>query len=194
LVGRLAVLISDGHISRFTVGTVNLIMEHNIDCVILPSHSSHLIQPLDQGPNGIIIKRVFRRTLTETSDVTEEEKEAQTSEDAQASMEVEGSVVTERAVDTGKRVDNTETGRIPVKETEQNMKERKNWVKEGKETQKSMRQKNRMLEQNKDRSDEEEYISLLKLTVKQNQLKNVEKVPNYIKSVADLRLRTGMCD
>ena len=60
---RRAVLVSDGHISRFTVRTVNLFMEHNIDCVILPSHSSHVTQPLDLGPNGII-KRVFGRALT----------------------------------------------------------------------------------------------------------------------------------
>ena len=62
LVGRKAALVVDGHISRYTVRTVNLLMEHNIDLVILPSHSSHVMQPLDLGLFAYI-KRVFRTVL-----------------------------------------------------------------------------------------------------------------------------------
>ena len=62
LVGRRAVLVVDGHISRFTERTVNLLKEHNIECVILPSHSSHVCQPLDLGLNGWF-KQKFRDAL-----------------------------------------------------------------------------------------------------------------------------------
>jgi len=58
LVGRRTVLIVDGHISRYTVRTVNLLMDHNIDLVILPSHSSHVMQPLDLGLFAYM-KRLF---------------------------------------------------------------------------------------------------------------------------------------
>jgi len=62
LVGRRAVLVVDGHISRYTVGTVNLLIEHNIDLIILPSHSSHVTQPLDLGLNRAI-KHVLRQRM-----------------------------------------------------------------------------------------------------------------------------------
>jgi len=62
LEGRRAALVVDGHISRFTVRVVDLFMKHNIDLIILPSHSSHVTQPLDLGLNATI-KRVFRNAL-----------------------------------------------------------------------------------------------------------------------------------
>ncbi len=49
LEGKRAVLVVDGHNSRFTIATVDLLIENNIHCIILPSHSSHLTQPLDLG-------------------------------------------------------------------------------------------------------------------------------------------------
>ena len=43
-----AVLIVDGHSSRKCPDAPDLLAENNIDMFVLPSHSSHLLQPLDQ--------------------------------------------------------------------------------------------------------------------------------------------------
>jgi len=62
LEGRKAVLVVDGHVSRFTVRTVELLMKHNIDLVILPSHTSHVTQPLDIGLNRWI-KQTYQQLV-----------------------------------------------------------------------------------------------------------------------------------
>jgi len=56
---RRACLVVDGHISRYTSATVNLLLKHRIDLVILPSHSSHVVQPLDLGLFAVF-KRVYK--------------------------------------------------------------------------------------------------------------------------------------
>ena len=62
LEGRRAVLVVDGHISRYTLRTAELLKEHHIDLVILPSHTSHVTQPLDIGLNRWI-KQVYQQLI-----------------------------------------------------------------------------------------------------------------------------------
>jgi len=62
LEGRRAVLVVDGHVSRFTLRTVDLLIQHKIDMVVLPSHSSHVTQPLDIGLNRWI-KQVYQNLV-----------------------------------------------------------------------------------------------------------------------------------
>jgi len=62
LVGRRAVLVLDGHPSRYSEKTAELLKAANIILLILPSHSSHVTQPLDLGLNHFI-KNNFRRNL-----------------------------------------------------------------------------------------------------------------------------------
>ncbi|KAJ6252550.1 hypothetical protein M0813_14076 [Anaeramoeba flamelloides] len=52
-----ALLILDGHSSRADLRAIHLLQQHFIDCVVIPGHSSHLIQPLDVG--------IFRHFKTE---------------------------------------------------------------------------------------------------------------------------------
>ncbi len=47
--GRRTVLVYDGHPSRYPLRTVQLLMEHTTDLVILPSYSSYVTQLLDIG-------------------------------------------------------------------------------------------------------------------------------------------------
>ena len=54
-----AILVVDGHISCYTLRTAELLMEHHIDLVILPSHTNHVTQPLDIGLNRWI-KQVYQ--------------------------------------------------------------------------------------------------------------------------------------
>jgi len=49
-----AVLVVDGHKSRYDFRTFKALREANIDLVILPAHSSHITQPLDLRLNAII--------------------------------------------------------------------------------------------------------------------------------------------
>ncbi|KAJ3446991.1 nnp-1 protein putative nuclear protein 1 nop52 [Anaeramoeba flamelloides] len=44
-----ALLVLDGHNSRANLAAIHLLQKHYIDCVVIPSHSSHLLQPLDVG-------------------------------------------------------------------------------------------------------------------------------------------------
>ncbi|KAJ6237030.1 tigger transposable element-derived protein [Anaeramoeba flamelloides] len=44
-----ALLVLDGHNSRANLSAIHLLQQHYIDCVVIPSHSSHLLQPLDVG-------------------------------------------------------------------------------------------------------------------------------------------------
>lgn len=39
----------DGHGSRMTANVISVCMEQGMDILILPSHTSHAIQPLDVG-------------------------------------------------------------------------------------------------------------------------------------------------
>lgn len=49
VVGETRLLIIDGHGSRITYTFVKFCVEHNILVLCLPSHSTHLLQPLDVG-------------------------------------------------------------------------------------------------------------------------------------------------
>ncbi|KAJ6227236.1 hypothetical protein M0813_10144 [Anaeramoeba flamelloides] len=42
-------LVLDGHNSRANLTAIHLLQKHYIDCVVIPSHSSHILQPLDVG-------------------------------------------------------------------------------------------------------------------------------------------------
>ena len=53
-----AVLIVDGHLSRYDLETFEVLHNAGIDLIILPAHSSHITQPLDRTLNGLI-KRAF---------------------------------------------------------------------------------------------------------------------------------------
>jgi len=49
-----AVLIVDGHKSRYDVRTLRALQKANVTLIILPAHSSHITQPLDLRLNGMI--------------------------------------------------------------------------------------------------------------------------------------------
>ena len=57
-----AVLIVDGHISRYSLEGIALLRDpvNDIDLIVLPAHSSHVSQPLDLGLNHFI-KLYFRQ-------------------------------------------------------------------------------------------------------------------------------------
>jgi len=61
-----AVLIVDGHSSRYSVDCIRLLREHDIDLLVLPAHTSHVAQPLDLGLNHYI-KLNFRQDWRETN-------------------------------------------------------------------------------------------------------------------------------
>ncbi|KAJ3433196.1 tigger transposable element derived [Anaeramoeba flamelloides] len=42
-------LVLDGHGSRADLRAIHLLQQHFIDCVVIPGHSSHILQPLDVG-------------------------------------------------------------------------------------------------------------------------------------------------
>ncbi|KAJ6240601.1 hypothetical protein M0813_03068 [Anaeramoeba flamelloides] len=44
-----ALLVLDGHSSRADLRAIHLLQQHHIDCVVIPGHSSHVLQPLDVG-------------------------------------------------------------------------------------------------------------------------------------------------
>ncbi|KAJ6248322.1 tigger transposable element derived 5 [Anaeramoeba flamelloides] len=44
-----ALLVLDGHNSRANLAAIHLLQQHYVDCIVIPSHSSHLLQPLDVG-------------------------------------------------------------------------------------------------------------------------------------------------
>jgi hypothetical protein len=48
-----ALLIIDGHNSRESPITTQLLQDANIDCVCIPAHSSMVLQPLDLSVNGV---------------------------------------------------------------------------------------------------------------------------------------------
>ncbi|KAK2959814.1 hypothetical protein BLNAU_5303 [Blattamonas nauphoetae] len=53
-----ALLICDGHTSRNNLEWVSLLAQHKIDVILLPSHCSHFLQPLDA-----VCNREFKRNL-----------------------------------------------------------------------------------------------------------------------------------
>ncbi len=55
-----AVLIADGHISRYALPGLYLLRDNDIDLLIIPAHTSHVAQPLDLGLNHFI-KLAFRQ-------------------------------------------------------------------------------------------------------------------------------------
>jgi len=57
-----AVLIVDGHISRYSLEGITILRDpaNDIDLVILPEHTSHVAQPLDLGLNHFF-KQYFRQ-------------------------------------------------------------------------------------------------------------------------------------
>ncbi len=55
-----AVLVVDGHGSRYYLPSLFLLRQYNIDVLVLPVHSSHVTQPLDLGLNNLI-KLHFRQ-------------------------------------------------------------------------------------------------------------------------------------
>lgn len=59
LVGKPAALVVDGHISRFSLETALLLINEGIHLIVIPAHSSNVLQPLDLGLNSLI-KRFFR--------------------------------------------------------------------------------------------------------------------------------------
>lgn len=52
-----AALIVDGHISRYCLPCLEMFIQHDMDLVILPAHTSHVAQPLDLGLNHHIKSR-----------------------------------------------------------------------------------------------------------------------------------------
>ena len=59
-----AVLVLDGHKSRYDPEALRLLREADIDLVVLPAHTSHFLQPLDLRLNGIV-KQFFDEDYTE---------------------------------------------------------------------------------------------------------------------------------
>lgn len=58
--GKPHVIILDGHTSHISVEVIRFAMDNNLDILQLPSHSSHVTQPLDVCAFGI-----FKRQITE---------------------------------------------------------------------------------------------------------------------------------
>ena len=59
-----AVLVADGHKSRYDVETLEILHNADIDLLIIPAHTSHILQPLDLRLNGLI-KEEFRKAWVE---------------------------------------------------------------------------------------------------------------------------------
>ncbi len=59
-----AVLVADGHKSRYDPETLQVLRDADIDLLIIPAHSSHILQPLDLRLNGLI-KDEFRTAWIE---------------------------------------------------------------------------------------------------------------------------------
>ncbi|KAH7826927.1 uncharacterized protein MONOS_2615 [Monocercomonoides exilis] len=55
-----ALIILDGHASRHNINLWKMFSSANVDVVVLPSHTSHILQPLDLGPNAELKKQLKR--------------------------------------------------------------------------------------------------------------------------------------
>ena len=62
-ISKHAVLVVDGHKSRYDFDTLAMLRAYDIDFIILAAHSSHLTQPLDLRLNGLV-KQEFRAKFT----------------------------------------------------------------------------------------------------------------------------------
>ena len=58
------ILIFDGHLSHISLETVEKAVENNIHIILLPSHTTHFLQPLDVGVFPAV-KNEWRRVLKE---------------------------------------------------------------------------------------------------------------------------------
>ena len=63
-ISKHAVLVVDGHKSRYDAEALRLLGEADIDLVVMPAHTSHFLQPLDLRLNGIV-KQFFGVEYTE---------------------------------------------------------------------------------------------------------------------------------
>jgi hypothetical protein len=65
-----ALIVLDGHSSRHSAKLYCLCMENNIDLLTIPAHTSHIVQPLDNGVNGsfkqsISLNKIYNSLDTE---------------------------------------------------------------------------------------------------------------------------------
>ena len=89
-----AVLIVDGHKSRYLDETFEVLRAAGIALLILPSHSSHLTQPLDLRLNGLVkeyFKKFYSQRLPEVLDDTVTCRPAKKMKSADGSQVVSGS-------------------------------------------------------------------------------------------------------
>jgi hypothetical protein len=63
MIGRKALLIADGHVSRNNPTLWKILETHGIDLLLLPPHTSHLLQPLDRHVNAVL-KKSLRKLWT----------------------------------------------------------------------------------------------------------------------------------
>src|SRR5205807_1227108 len=67
-----ALLIVDGHSSRLDPTSISALQEHSIDELIIPAHSSTILQPLDLAPFGSfksLFSKHFKLQLDKSKDV-----------------------------------------------------------------------------------------------------------------------------
>jgi hypothetical protein len=69
-----ALIISDGHSSRCSTKVMTLARSNNIDIFILPSHLTHIIQPLDCGINRDFKYRLGTRICNEEKHSSADER------------------------------------------------------------------------------------------------------------------------
>ena len=70
-----ALLLLDSHSSRFTSSTWELCNSNHIVAMTIPSHTSHILQPLDRSCNGVLKRVFFNRMITELNKAVEQEPE-----------------------------------------------------------------------------------------------------------------------
>lgn len=58
------ILFLDGHASHVSIELINLAIKNNIDLLCLPSHSTHILQPLDVGVFSVV-KGIWKKNLRE---------------------------------------------------------------------------------------------------------------------------------
>lgn len=68
-------LFLDAHASRSSNRALNALLDNNIAVVTIPSHTSHILQPLDVGVNGTF-KKHLRKLFRATSKMTQADKRA----------------------------------------------------------------------------------------------------------------------
>ncbi len=68
-----ALLVADGHSTRADPKVLDILVENDIDCIILPAHSSSILQPLDLSVNGEF-KRLLSTLYHPLQNATAEER------------------------------------------------------------------------------------------------------------------------